>query len=177
MDMLKDCPGGGGNNINSHLSHELVPITPLAESLPINSPLLATMDHQHLLHQYQMQQQHSIPMLLPLSHQMQQQSQLVPIQIQQTQPPIMASSSALAPTTPTTTTNVVVCVDPTGMLMTSEQQLVQQDAQQPTLIPMADPSNGGCLTCLPELPETEDCEEEEGVAGCGAQMVCGSPSH
>lgn len=142
MEMLKDC-----SNLQTH---ELVPITPLTETIPINSPLATT--HLDVVQ--------AMPMLLPLSHlhlqHQQQQSQLVPIQIQQTQPTMMMSSSA--------TSSTVVCIGDQST-MDSEQQLQQlQDAQQSHIVvPMGqESSNGGCLTCLPELPETEDFDDDEG---------------
>lgn len=147
MEMLvKDC---------SNLNHELVPIMPLADAIPMNSPmdggLLPPLSHFHLHHQ---QSQHS---------------QLVPIQIQQTQPAIMSSLGAPMTTMAscsTTTTTVVSMGEPSAASMGME------DEQPSHIIPMmmvADPSNSGgggsCLTCLPELPETEDYEEEGGVVG------------
>lgn len=145
MEMLaKDC---------SNLNHELVPITPLAEAIPMNSPmdgLLPPLSHFHLLHQ---QTQHS---------------QLVPIQIQQTQPAIMSSSGATMAPCSTTTTTVVSIGEPS-----SSSSMGVGDEPPSHIIPMmmvADPSNNGggsCLTCLPELPETEDYEEEEDVEAHG----------
>lgn len=135
MEILKDCS-----------THELVPITPLAEAIPLNSPL--AMDGSGV---------QAMPMLPMLSHlhlqQQQQQSQMVPIQIQQTQPTIMSSAPS--------SSSAVVCIggDPSGL--DSEQQLQKlQDVQQSHIIPMVpDSSNSSCLTCLPELPETEDYDE------------------
>lgn len=142
MEILKDCS-----------THELVPITPLTESIPLNSPLMA------------MEGVQAMPMLLPLSHLHQQQSQLVPIQIQQTQPTIMSSASSSSSSAAT----AVVCIGDT-LGLNAEQQLQKlQDVQQSHIIPMApmqptpphsDSSNGSCLTCLPELPETEDFEDD-----------------
>lgn len=120
QQMLKDC-----SNITTHelASHT----TPSAEVLPLNALLAMDLDCGI----------QPLPMLLPLSHLHQQQSQMVPIQIQHTQPAIKSTAAAAG----------VGGGDPSGV-----------DAQQAHIIPLAGPdsSNGGCLTCLPELPETED---------------------
>lgn len=133
--MIKDC---------SNITHELVPITPLTETVPGNSPLAMDSCVQ------------AMPMLMSLTQlhlQQQQQSQLVPIQIQQTQPTIMSSASPLTSTT-------IVCIGDASEMDAEHQMQLHDVQQQGHIIPMAPESSNNCLSCLPELPETDDYEQQ-----------------